>query len=276
MIEHWDGMVKSTEEKNRKVLRLLLRPIVRFCLRYMLPIQSLTEEAKAVFLELATAELRRNQEKVNVSRLSVLTGLRRREVSRFQLEEHSSKEMTASLPARVLGMWEQDKSFLTKAGKPRVLSCDGDESEFSRLVAKVSKDLHPGTILFELKRQHAVEETSKGVKMIRSEQVLGHDPIKAYDLLSADIDDLFCGVEHNLSDVNSLKNLHAKTEYDNICASDLDEIKTWFLKEGTSFHLRARNFLAQYDRDINPERNDSSPPCRVCIGTFSRTEEPQE
>jgi hypothetical protein len=234
----------------------------------MIPIQTFVEQAKIVFIDCAKSELEKRREKVNVSRLSILTGLRRREVQRFASEDLGQKEMIASIPARVLGLWEQSPEFLTKAGKPRVLTVES----FEGLVKRVSQDLHPGTVLFELKRHRAVEEVPKGIRMLRAEQILSDEPLKAYEMLSRDLEDLFSSVEQNIAQEQPLKNLHAKTEYDSISESDLAEIKTWFLKEGTAFHMKARQFLAQYDRDINPERNDGSQACRVCIGTFSRVE----
>ena len=75
------------------------------------------------------------------------------------------KEKIPVMISRVVAQWENDRRFLTQAGKPRVLSCDEDDSEFSELVRLVSKDLHPGTVLFELERSGIVERSKRGVRL---------------------------------------------------------------------------------------------------------------
>ena len=46
----------------------------------------------------------------------------------------------------------------------------------------------------------------------------------------------------------------------------------WLLKEGSSFHRRARVFLAKLDRDFSPEERKSKGRLRVVVGSFSRSE----
>ena len=63
-------------------LRLLVKPIAKFCLRHTLSIQDLIESAKIAFIEVADAEIRKKGDKVNTSRISLVTGLHRKDVIR--------------------------------------------------------------------------------------------------------------------------------------------------------------------------------------------------
>ena len=95
--------------------------------------------------------------------------------------------------------------------------------------------------------------------------------LAGYNLLSADLNSLARTVDENLSAPEEQKNLHARTEFDNIYYKDLPTIRKWLLEEGTRFHDKARSFLAQYDQDIVPDRGGDAG-AFVVLGAFSHIE----
>lgn len=233
-------------------LRILLRPIVRFCLRGGETIQDLLMMVKLVFIEVAEDEIRKSTAKINVSRLSVMTGLTRREVKAIFKERRSPLARTPRLSARVLGLWQQDKRFTTSQGQAKVLSFEGNESEFHNLVESVSKNLNPATVLFELVRIGAVARTPRGLKLIKDVERLTKDPRAGFEHMSRDVETLMYAVEQNLELGIESHNLHIRTEYDNIVISALPKIRDWLREEGKQFHKRVREFLASHDKDISP------------------------
>ena len=136
-------------------LKQLLRPVARFCLNRSIKIQDAGEMLKYAFLEIAKEELQRDAKLVSNSRLSVMTGLHRRDVVRLLLDGVEISE-SAPLLLRVIGQWQQDSRFADKKGHPKSLSIEGKKSEFVDLVQSISKDLNPYTVLFELERVGAV------------------------------------------------------------------------------------------------------------------------
>lgn len=259
-------------EKIRKgALRAMLRPIVRLCLRSSLGIQTLVETAKEVFVELAAEEIRRSGERLTASRISVITGLHRRDVQRL-LEGSAPKESQGALVARVIGQWEQDPRFRTKGGAPKVLSTGSADSDFHRLVATVSKDVNPGTVLRELERTGVIEHTDRGAKLIGRAYNVGERVEEGMAILTSDVDDLVVAVEENLLGEVDVPNLHGRTEYDNISVDALPEIREWVFKEGSLFHRKVRDYLSRFDRDINPEVGGKGG-ARVVFSTFSRIKE---
>lgn len=238
-----------------KLLALLVRPLVKFCLRRSLFIHDLEELAKKAFVELASEEIRKTTTKINVSRISVLTGLYRKDVARIlEGEGKTDAEQPHSILGRVIGQWEQDRRFQTRQGEPRVLSCDGPDSEFRTLVEKVSKHVNSSTVLFELQRSGAVELTAKGAKLVRRSYSLRDDALDAFGILAQDIDTLIQAVEENVDTSQKITNLHIRTDFDNIYESDLPAVRKWLASEGRAFHKRARKFLARHDKDLGPER----------------------
>jgi hypothetical protein len=261
------------EETEIRCLKLMLRPIIRFCVRRALTVRVLLDAAKAVFIEVAKEEMIHNGERVNTSRLSVMTGMQRRDVMRFE-SAGVSPVTQVGLAARVIGQWEQDPRFQTKKGKARILSLDGEESEFRQLVETISKDLNPGTVLFELQRLGVVDHTHRGLRLAKGWQLLHDNVEEGYLLAAQDADDLLSAVHENLESKNDTLNLHGRTEYDQIYYDALPEIRAWLIQKGVEFHTEVRTYLAQFDRDINPMGNKAAG-ARVIVGAFSRTLSPE-
>lgn len=253
-------------------LKIILKPIMRFCLRYSVKLQEIIECAKSAMIEVAKEEMEKSGTEVSISRLSVMTGVHRPDVVRLY-KEQSPNKISSNQITRVIGQWQQDEKFLTAAGKPRVLSVQGKDSEFVDLVYSVSADLNPYTVLFELERIGAVEKTERGLKLISFIYKPTGQVKEGFELLAKDTEDLLLSVSENIYQVKEQANLHIRTEYDNISPDALTQIRKWFLEQGSIFHRNAREFLSKFDRDINPEIEKQKPAVKVSLGTFSRISE---
>ena len=253
---------------------MLMRPIVRFCLRGSNTIQDFIDLAKVVFVEVAADEIGKTAEKVNVSRISVMTGLHRRDVTKIYKEDSEPIRSSPSILTRVIGLWEAGEAYSTKSGKPKTLSYKGDDSEFHQLVTAVSTNIKPGTILFELDRMGLIEKSARGVRLNKRVQRMAGDPEKLFDLLSRDVGTLVDAVEENIvAAEEESPNLHIRTEYDNVYREDLPTIRVWLREEGKEFHRRAREFIAQYDKDIT-SKPDKAAGATVTLGAFSKISDP--
>jgi len=251
-------------------LRALLRPAVRFSLRRSTSYQDVSELLKQLFVEEATAEIARSTEKINVSRISALTGLNRKEVTRLYKDE-LPKDEPRSVLSRVIYQWEQSDEFTTKQGKPRVLSFEGERSEFHQLVLSVSSTLNPGTVLFELERAQLVERTPRGLKLKFGFALSQHDPESGFKLLGKDMDALLTAVEENVFDAGGNNNLHLSTYFDNLYLRDLPEVRKVVLQAGREFHANLRKLLAEYDKDANPDPARAEEPAgaTIRVGAFA-------
>lgn len=256
-------------------LRLMLRPIVRFCLRHALKAQEFGEIARSVFFDVAREEMLSESLQASTSRLSVRTGLTRREVARL-LQHQVTEEPSMNLLTRVIGKWQSHPDYTSKKQGPRALSVEGKDSEFAALVQSVSQDLNPYTVLFELERIRAVKRDKKKVRLMHGVYVPEPTVEEGFRILSRDVDNLVKAVEGNVINQVSPPHLHIKTHYDNIALSALAQIRTWLLEEGTKFHARAREYLARFDKDLNPRLINERGGGRVTMSAFSFTEAPQD
>lgn len=245
----------------------MLRPIVRFSLRHSIGFRELTELLKVATVDVAAENLKAQGEKVNASRLCVATGLHRGEINRIWSGE--VKEQNPAYSARVIGRWLADPQFLTKSRKPRVLSLDGDNSEFVQLVRTECTNVHPGTVLFDLERTGAVQRIAGGVKLVYRAYVPKGDPEEGFKMFSEDATHLLHSMEETILGGVKPPNLHIRTEYDNIAKDDLPAIRQWFYREGNLFHKKVRDFLSKFDLDLHPKKGKSGGN-KVFIASFSR------
>ena len=253
-----------------QLLRALLRPIVTACVRRSIIFQDFSDVARSLFVEAGKDALASEGHEINVSRLSVLTGLQRREVSRL-LSEKGEGRSTGGLLFKVLGQWRADKRFAVKPDVPRPLSFRGIDSEFGALVRSVNQDLNAYTILFELERLGMVEKRKELLYFIGDGALSVSDAQHGYELLSSDMEDLITAVDQNIASQSDFPNHHIKTRYDNIIEDAVPEIRRWLLDQGAKFHKEARKFLSKFDKDIQPRLHAKKGGARVALGSFSVT-----
>lgn len=240
-------------EKKLPFLRLLLTPALRWCVRNSIGVRELTEVAKAVLVEVAAEELGPEDRTRNISRISMMTGVHRKDVTRI-VREGPVANQPLDIRNRVLTQWEQDPEFLTAGGKPRVLGCRGEGCEFERLVRRVSKELYSPTLLAELERTGAVTRSNGRVRLEAPLEDYSKNQEKGLELLSKDLITFTEAVEENLTRPKEIRNLHLRTEFDNIDRQELPRIRQWLLEQGRAFHKRARTMLAKHDLDLAPKK----------------------
>jgi len=243
-------LIERLRQVELSCLRSMIRPLVRFCLRRTRTFQEFNELAREAFIDIAVENLEREGKKVNVSRLSLITGIHRRDVSRLYKEGGKAGETSLSLVGRVVSTWQTEDRFRTKSGKPLILSYQGDDSQFQQLVRSVDRHVNIGAVLFELERKNLIEQTKGGLRLRAAYVSYERNPEKGFELLGEGIDRFIRAVERNLLVEDQNSNLHIHTEYDNIYRSDVPAIQEWLIREGKRFHKRVREYLAQHDKDL--------------------------
>jgi hypothetical protein len=255
------------------VLRRLLYPAVRVCLRYQIRIQDIQEIMKQVFVDVSVVSMRSAGDKPNASSVSLATGVHRKDVTRL-LKNESPSRTKGNVITRIIGQWQHDPRYCRKSGGGRVLSFDKGQGEFARLVSSVSGELNPYSVLKELERMQAACVTPRGIRLESSFNQKGQDVSTAFDVLAKDSQDLTRAVEENTAQADDIAHLHLRTEFDNVDPGKLNDIRSWLLKEGSLFHRKVRTYLARFDKDINPKNKRGG--SRVVVGAFSFSEQDNE
>jgi hypothetical protein len=131
-----------------RAIRVALRPLVRFLMLRGVALPALIELLKELYIDAARAEF---GDKASQSRISVATGLHRKDVRRL-LEaapepDHAPKRV--SLAARVMGVWLGRDDTVDADGAPAKLpfAAPAPAPSFSALVESVSRDVRPRAVL---------------------------------------------------------------------------------------------------------------------------------
>lgn len=160
MEEHPEEQVPPTEGLDVspalvQALRRLLRPIVRLLLARHITYPYLVQLLKSLFIEVAVQDFPLSGKRQTDSRISLLTGVHRKDVRRLLGESRAvatSPPANVSLGIRLVTRWSRDPAYLDEAGLPRLLprlpQPDGSPS-FERLVGEESKDIRARAVLDE-------------------------------------------------------------------------------------------------------------------------------
>lgn len=232
------------------------------------------ELIREAFVQAAEKEIRNAQGAFSVSKVSVMTGLHRSEVSRLLSGENADRGQHDILN-RVIGLWSTSKSYRTSDGVPKPLTHEGLSSEFAALVAKVSKEVTHYPILFELERIGAIEYHGNLVQLVTQEYTPQGEVDYGLQLLSADTADLTSAIESNLVKKHPEQSLHLRTSFDNIDPQELPGIRRWILQRGAEFQSMVRDYLSRFDRDTTGETaavGGAEERARVTVTAFSYAE----
>lgn len=111
------------------------------------------------------------------SRLSVLTGLQRRDIARLRMDQPKSDDPRRQPLAEIIALWWADPAY-----DPKGIPVLGDGGSFAHLAQRIRKDVHSRTFLDILIEIGAVQEADGIVRlMTRTYQPLpGSDDQLAY------------------------------------------------------------------------------------------------
>lgn len=134
----------------------VLQPIVSGLIDSGVPYQALDELMRQLFVEAAVQKGDPGAD--TDSRVSVATGLARREVKRLREQMRGRRKImpeSVSLGARIVSAWLSTSGYQDETGAPLTLpkhSKDSGEPSFEALVKSVSQDVRSRTVLDEWQR----------------------------------------------------------------------------------------------------------------------------
>jgi hypothetical protein len=132
----------------------LLRPLARLLMAHGVSFPAFSEMAKGVYVDVAARDFHDDGEPVTDSRVSLLSGVHRRDVKRLRAEylHQLPTPPAVSFGAQVVARWCADPRYLDHQRRPAPLprlSRRGGEASFEKLVAGVSKDIRARAVLDE-------------------------------------------------------------------------------------------------------------------------------
>ncbi|MCY1232963.1 hypothetical protein D9M72_454810 [compost metagenome] len=256
-------------------LKHVMRPIVRLMLRKGVTYNCFAELLKQIFVDVAEREFRLDDKSPTDSRISLLTGVHRKDVKRLRSgagAEANELPENVSFGAHLVSVWMNDTPFCAKPGKPLPLArlaSAGGEVSFDALVAKVSKDIRARVVLDEWQRLGIVRIDDQDRVHL---ETMAFIPQRGFDEKAAyfrhNLHDHACAAVHNLTETTE-PFFERSVHYDSLSPDSVDQLREAVRDEGMQVLIAFNQLAADLEsKDIPPPEARQ----RITIGLYFYTE----
>ena len=253
------------------VLRLL-RPLVRLLLHHSVPFETFADLARWVYVDVAEKDFALEKKKQTASRISVITGLNRKEVARLQemtVEDNTGAIASFNRAEKVVTAWRHEYPKAESVSRAASLPLEGERS-FASLVKRYSGDMPVRAVLDELLRVGVVQKLENGEIALISDSTIVPDSENRQALLTLfgeDSADFIATISNNVMAKPERKLLQLKAWFDNIPVEALAVSRDLASKHG---QVALENFseqLSRFDRDVNPN-SEGTGRARAVLGVY--------
>ena len=256
-------------------LRRVMRPLVRLMLRKGVTYTLFADLLKEVFVDVAAREFRLDDTPPSDSRISLLTGVHRKDVRRLRSEggmAHEALPANITLGAQLVNAWTSSPPFCSAPGQalalPRLASVGGDCS-FDALVATVSTDIRGRVVLDEWLRLGIVRLDEQDCVYLEAQAFV---PQKGFDEKAAyfghNLHDHACAAVHNLSG-EGLPFFERSTHYDALSPASVEQLRDVVAKDGMQALLAFSRLAADLESVDEPGIEQRQ---RITVGLYFYTE----
>jgi len=262
-----DADHRSRHALNTALSRLL-HPLFRLLLRYGVSYGAFEELARQAFVDVALDHAGIDGKKPSISRISVLSGLTRKEVQRLTSPgEPAPAGDQHNRAARVLTGWVRDADFHDAHGQPRILDPEG-ATGFAQLVKRHSGDVPARAVLDELVRVGAVARREDGrIELLERAYVPSQSVVEKLRILGTDVADMIGTIDHNVVRGASDPRYQRKVVYRSMPADALPAFRKLSAKQSQLLLEKMDRWLAAHDLDNPPDQPDL-PRARVGLGIY--------
>lgn len=136
-------------ELLKGALTRLLRPLVRLLIRGGVTFPALADLLRGLYVEVALRDLLTEPSARTDSRISLMTGVHRKEIRRQRTPEATPEPPSLTLSSHVIARWLGAPDLTDREGRPLPLPRSGPAPSFEALAASVTTDVRPRALLDE-------------------------------------------------------------------------------------------------------------------------------
>src|SRR5712664_3252650 len=182
----------------------LLRPLVRLCIRNGMTFPALAQLLRELFVNVAEHDFALERKEQTDSRVSLLTGINRKEVARLRGAGTPVNETPATLSrtSAIIARWLAAPEFTDAKGDPLPLprTASGDAPSFELLVTSVTKDVRPRAVLDEwLDRKLVTINDDEEIVLVDTAFVPRGDDERKWHYLGRNLHDHIAAAAENVS-----------------------------------------------------------------------------
>ncbi|MCY1338353.1 hypothetical protein D9M69_242080 [compost metagenome] len=252
-------------------LQHVMRPLVRLMLRKGVTYTRFADLLKEIFVDVAEREFRLDGKPPTDSRISLLTGVHRKDVRRLRAK---AAGVEVALPefisfgAHLVSVWLNNAPFCEQPGRPLPLArlaSNGGERSFDALVATVSKDIRARVVLDEWQRLGIVRMDDQDCVHL---ETMAFVPQRGFDEKAAyfrhNLHDHACAAVHNLTEEGA-PFFERSVHYDSLTPAAVDQLREAVTAEGMQVLIGFNRLAAALE-----ERDIPAPDARqrITIGLY--------
>ena len=251
-------------------VRKILYPLVHLLLNFRIVFPQLAELLKSVYVEVAEQKFRLPKKPQTDTRLSLLTGIHRKDIKRLRTQAITDKSTPASINigSRLVARWVSEARYLDKNKQPRRLPLNDKQggASFESLVVDVCKrDIRPRVILDDWLNLGVVSIDKDKYVQLNTQAFI---PSKGFDekafFLGHNVSDHLAAATHNILDQQPAF-FERCVYYDGLSKQSIQKLQDLVNKQGMQT-LIAFNELAMQLKasDLNKVDNHH----RIDIGLY--------
>lgn len=256
-----------------RALRRVLRPVVRLLIRSGVTFPIVLDLLRTVYIEAASADLAPGER--TDSRLSILTGIHRKELRRQREQAGMEPEpAVVTLNSQIIGRWLGDPAYAAADGSPAPLPRSGPAPSFEALVASVTRDVRSRAVLDEWLAQGRASLDDDGRVQLRARAFLPQQDGQArLYYFARNLHDHAAAAAANVLSAGAAPFLERSVHYDGLGVEAAAELERQ-AREGANAALLDINriALAIADRD-DAAAAGPRPTRRVNIGIYVYAED---
>lgn len=240
----------------RNIIRRILRPLVRILLHNQVSVSEFIDQVKDIYVEVADKDFAIPTKKNTVSRISVITGLSRKEVLRIQTEQenfqHEEGQNKLNKASAVIMGWLKDSDFTDSIGLAINLPFKGGEYSFETLVKRYGGDITARAVLDELIRIGSVVKIpDTGLLKLVSFGYVPEQKLEKLKIMSTCARDFFETVSYNLEHEAHESYFQRQITYSELPLRVVNEFRE-FSKEKSLEHMFELNrWLAEHKKNVS-------------------------
>lgn len=264
-------MTKSVSNILNRSVYTIVRSLATMFLKRGMSYAVFSELARAAYIDAAT-EFELDGRKLSDSRISVITGLSRKEVKRlksFEPQDVPAEDLRHNRAVRVITAWAREQKYLNSKGKPRLLPVSGESPSLHELVTEFGGGVPTRAVIDELCRVGAIIESKKGYWRLENPAYLPKDSdTAAMNILGVDVPLLIKTINHNLDVEPEEKLFQRKVMYQEIPETEALQFKKYAADESFKLLKKLDKWLANVAEEHadNPTKGENI--FRIGVSTF--------
>lgn len=235
-----------------RVIYRILKPLIAILHRKSIAFEEFSRIARKIYVEVAEEKLLAVGERPSNSRMSVTTGLTRREVAQLRKLSHEDLlfDVHINRGLKVINGWMTDHEFLAKDGQPALIPLQGGSGSFEALVQRYSGDVPYKAMFKELLLNGVIENNGKDTVLLLNEAYIPQESEEErLMLMGQDVSSLISTIDHNHQNSAEQAFYQRKVCYDNLSQEAVAQFRLIANDESQALLMRFNQWLIKHDRD---------------------------